>query len=190
MSSSDFREEIPRRYLEPCAIFTHRQEHLVTTVLGSCIAVCLWDSVRAMGGMNHYMLPLWNGEGLATPKFGNIAIDRLIRSMQDMGSRPEDLIAKVFGGSTMLNEQQGLFQVGERNTMLAQDLLPQKGIQITVFETGGPTGRKIIFNTHTGAVLMGKIAKNSISLPDGRPAAKRLIPTGSTEAKANLSLDR
>ena len=54
---------------------------MFTTILGSCVAVCIWDNKLKFGGMNHFMLPLWNGEGLASPKYGNIAIDKLVKKM-------------------------------------------------------------------------------------------------------------
>ncbi|MBN1596957.1 MAG: hypothetical protein JW894_01580 [Bacteroidales bacterium] len=45
------------------------------------------------------MLPFWNGSGLATPKYGNIAIEKLLKKLVSMGSRKDQIIAKVFGGS-------------------------------------------------------------------------------------------
>ena len=67
-----------RHYLYPGTLFVHRQPHRITTVLGSCVSVCLWNQTARLGGINHYLLPLWNGEGLQTPKYGNIAIVKLI----------------------------------------------------------------------------------------------------------------
>ena len=60
----------PKLFLQPCTIFVHREEHWVSTILGSCISLCLWDPKLGAGGINHYMLPLWNGEGLPTPNTG------------------------------------------------------------------------------------------------------------------------
>ena len=69
-------EEMQKHYLYPSALFAERTPFLVDTILGSCVAVCLYDEHKKIGGINHYMLPLWNGDGLATPKFGNIAIEK------------------------------------------------------------------------------------------------------------------
>ena len=74
-------------YLYPGELFVHREPHVVSTVLGSCISVCLWDPERRLGGINHFLLPLWNGEGLPTPKYGNIAISRLIEKMEALGAQ-------------------------------------------------------------------------------------------------------
>lgn len=165
------RDDVPKHFLNPCMVFVPREEHLISTVLGSCVSVCLWDGRMARGGMNHYMLPLWNGEGLPTPKFGNIAIDVLVRKMLDMGCAREKLVAKVFGGATVLKGGTGLYPVGERNIILAEELLHQQGIPILASDTGGEQGRKILFNTRTGMVLVGRLGMEASlpALPDGRP---------------------
>ncbi len=103
--------------------------------------------------MNHFMLPLWNGNGLASPKYGNIAIERLMNEMEKIGSRKADIIAKVFGGSRMLKDQSNFFDIGKRNIDLAFQLLQQERIAVAAKSTGGEKGRKIYFNTQTGEVF-------------------------------------
>lgn len=145
---------LPTHYLYPGTLFAHRQPHLVTTVLGSCVAVCLWDPAAHLGGINHYLLPLWNGEGLPTPKYGNVAIDRLIEKLQSLGARSDRLLAKLFGGASLWGGGEGLLQVGERNIEFARGRLAERGIGILSADLGGAAGRKIIFNTGTGEVLL------------------------------------
>ena len=142
-----------RHYLYPGTLFTHREPHIVTTVLGSCVSVCLWDSAQRVGGINHYLLPLWNGEGLPTPKYGNIAISKLIEKVQTLGAGTK-LVAKVFGGASMWEKTDGLLAIGQRNIELAFDLLEQHRIPVISRDVGGPVGRKIIFNTAEGTVLL------------------------------------
>lgn len=150
-------------FLYPGLIFAQKEACTVTTVLGSCIAVCLWDPVANIGGINHYMLPLWNGEGLPSPKYGNIAIKKLIEKMQALGCRKENLKAKVFGGGAVMQTSGGLLNVGERNIMLAEDLLADEKIPIISKDLGGDYGRKIIFCTSSGTVLMKKIRQSMIN---------------------------
>ena len=159
---------VPSHYLYPCMVFAHRQEHQVATVLGSCVAVCLRDPAVDVGGINHYMLPLWNGDGLATPKYGNIAMEKLIQALLDRGCAQARLVAKIFGGANVIGHGPGAFSVGERNIALAEDLLAQEGIPILAADVGGNLGRKILFNTRTGGVLVSKLQRND-ALPDGRP---------------------
>jgi len=144
---------VARHYLYPGTLFAHRQQHLVTTVLGSCVSVCLWDTALRIGGINHYLLPLWNGDGLPTPKYGNIAIGKLIDKLQGLGAGSK-LVAKIFGGASMWEKTDGLLAIGQRNIELASDLLEQHRIPIISQDVGGPVGRKIIFNTGDGTVLL------------------------------------
>jgi chemotaxis protein CheD len=149
--------DIPKYFLSPCMIFAHPEAHLVHTLLGSCVAVCLWDQKRACGGMNHYMLPLWNGEGLATPRYGNIAIENLLERMLRMGCNKKDLMAKVFGGARVAMGDAAFFSVGERNILVAREHLNAHRIPIAAMETGGDRGFKIIFNTRQGLVLVKRL---------------------------------
>ncbi len=148
-------------YLLPGNLFVHHEERMVVTVLGSCISVCLWDSRKRIGGINHYMLPFWNGEGLASPRFGNIAIMKLIERMLEEGAERRNLQAKVFGGGDMLRATTAFMNIGQRNILLAQDLLRDEHIPIVSSDTGGKHGRKLLFNTHTGVVLV-KLLKKQI----------------------------
>jgi chemotaxis protein CheD len=144
-------------------LIAHRDELEVATVLGSCVSVCLWDPHLACGGMNHYMLPLWNGEGLPTPKYGNVAIEKLIAKMLDFGCRKEQLVAKCFGGANVLGDTSGRLLIGERNIALAEELLGIHRIPIVARDVGGCQGFKIIFNTKSGVVLAARLtAKPSL----------------------------
>jgi chemotaxis protein CheD len=148
-------------YLLPGNLFVHREEYTVTTVLGSCVSVCLWDPRSRMGGINHFMLPFWNGEGLASPRFGNIAIMKLIEKMLELGADRHNLQAKVFGGGDMLKATSALMNIGQRNIVLAQDMLRDERIPVISSDTGGKHGRKLLFNTQTGVVLV-KLLKKQI----------------------------
>ncbi len=152
----DSEEPLNRHFLFPGTIFAEPHEYLISTVLGSCVAVCLWDQVARRGGMNHIMLPLWNGEGLATPKYGNIAMEKLLAKVLSIGCRRENLIAKIFGGANVTGTGLEVFLIGERNVMLVTQMLEEFRIPIIARDVGGRVGRKIIMNTETGVVLVGK----------------------------------
>ncbi|MBF0338016.1 MAG: chemotaxis protein CheD [Nitrospirae bacterium] len=148
-------------FLYPGNIYVHREPCAITTILGSCVAVCLWDPVLKYGGMNHYLLPLWNGEGLPSPRYGNIAIDKLIEKMLSLGCNKKSLKAKIFGGAAMMQQSSGLLNVGERNIIVAEDVLAEEGISIVSSDVGGTLGRKIVFKTETGGVLLKKVKKTT-----------------------------
>ncbi len=154
--------EYSQYFLYPSSFFVSKEPYVVKTVLGSCVAVCLWDKRQKFGGINHYMLPTWNGNDLASPKYGNIAIEKLIEKMRSLGSRTEDLQAKVFGGGELLEIGNGRpsMMIGERNIMVARTMLAEKKIPILGSSTGGRKGRKIIFFTDTGEVHHKFLDKN------------------------------
>jgi chemotaxis protein CheD len=135
-------------------LFAEQEPHRVTTVLGSCIAVCLHDPVCRIGGINHYMLPLWNGEGLPTPRYGNVAIETLLDRLQGFGCPASRLQAKLFGGAAMWENGNSLISVGDRNIDLAWRMLNRYGIRVIASDLGGGFSRKIIFNTATGEVML------------------------------------
>ena len=149
-------EPIHKHFLFPGTLFAEPYECRISTVLGSCVAVCMWDHVVRKGGMNHIMLPLWNGEGLATPKYGNIAMEKLLAKVLSMGCSREHLVAKVFGGANVTGTGLEVFMIGDRNIMLVFQMLEEFGISVVAKDIGGRVGRKIIMNSETGVVLVGK----------------------------------
>jgi len=102
------------------------------------------------------MLPLWNGEGLATPKYGNIAMERLLSKILSIGCHREHLVAKVFGGANVSGTGMEVFMIGDRNILLALQMLEDFRISVVAKDVGGRAGRKIIMNSETGVVMVGK----------------------------------
>ena len=124
----------------------------IVTILGSCVAVCLFDEKNSVFGMNHYLLPLWNGNGLKSLRFGNISTERLIEAMYKEGASLSNMKAKVFGGAQInINEQ---FSVAPRNIQIAVDILNMYNIPIIAQDTGGEKGRKIFFQNVSGDVYI------------------------------------
>jgi chemotaxis protein CheD len=148
-------------FLHPSSLCVSQEPLWITTVLGSCVAVCFFDRKRNVGGINHFMLPYWNGDGLESPKYGNVAIQQLFQKMLDFGSKKEDIVCKIFGGAEMLGENYSVFHVGQRNIELAYKLLAELDINVISSSTGGKQGRKIHFNTGTGEVLQKYLIKST-----------------------------
>lgn len=159
MTMESSNNQILTHFLYPAALFADDRPHMVDTILGSCVAVCLYDPVKKIGSINHYMLPFWNGNGLASPKYGNIAIPKILERMIEMGSNPANIQAKVFGGGEVVETKTNMFRIGERNIEIAIKTLKEQNIKITGQSVGGKNGRKIRFNTETGVVLMKIIQK-------------------------------
>jgi chemotaxis protein CheD len=155
-------EQVNKHFLFPGTIFADPLEYRISTVLGSCVAVCLWDKVARRGGMNHMLLPLWNGEGLATPKYGNIAMEKLLSKVLSIGCHREHLVAKIFGGANVTRTGLEVFMIGDRNITLALQMLDEFRIPVVAKDVGGRVGRKIIMNSETGVILVGK-GKRAVS---------------------------
>lgn len=132
---------------------------LISTVLGSCVSVCLWDRETSIAGMNHYLLPGTLDDDAGNSNRGLSSIRMLIRSMINRRVDLCNVEAKVFGGCNSLYRNNDLYKVGERNVTTALDVLRDYNIQVSAQHVGGPYGRKIVFNTSTGKVRMRLLIK-------------------------------
>lgn len=148
---------IPGHYLYPSSLFASTERHLITTILGSCVGICLYNHKLQLGGMNHYMLALWNGNGLASPRFGNIANEKLLQEVIQLGSTKMHLVAKVFGGA---NQTVSYNDVGTRNIEVAFEFLERMEVPVIAKNVGGEIGRKLVFDTYTGEVRMKFVQKS------------------------------
>jgi chemotaxis protein CheD len=129
----------------------------VTTILGSCVAVCLWDMTKRIGGINHFMLPLHSGSGAAAPRFGNVAMKELLDGLRAAGARLPFLQARVFGGACMFAQMQSTTHLGQKNVSVALEFLAKNGVEVVQVDTGGNRGRKLIYRTDEGSVCLTTI---------------------------------
>ena len=137
---------------------------VITTILGSCISICLWDPVAGVGGMNHLLLPDVKTKG-AEVSTGATAMDRLINEMMPIGALRPRLHAKLFGGSSMLN---GKTDIGLRNAAFGRGYLKNEGIPCDAENLGGTKARKIRFWPATGSVQM-KFVEEAPSIDLSQP---------------------
>lgn len=138
-------------YLHPGQIFIAAHPSAITTILGSCVSLCLWDPVLKIGGINHYLLPFWVGDDIASPRFGTVAIETLIEKVLSMGARKNRLRAKLFGGACVIEAfRERKDHVGIVNARLAENMLHMQGIPVVERDLAGRRGRKLVFNTDDG----------------------------------------
>jgi chemotaxis protein CheD len=138
-------------YLHPGQAFVSAEPAVLSTILGSCVAVCLWDSSLRAGGMNHFLLPTPMGPEPDAPRFGSAAVPLLLERMYALGARRSTLQAKVFGGAWLSDAfQGGDDHLGRRNADIALRLLRAEGIAVVAEDLGGRRGRKVLFDTHEG----------------------------------------
>jgi chemotaxis protein CheD len=132
----------------------------ISTLLGSCVSTCLWDPVRKVGGMNHFMLP---GEPSATSspwavsaRFGVYAMEVLINEMLHLGADRRRLVAKVFGGAQVLQGFDKL-DVGAMNARFVLDFLREEGITLAAQDLLGVSPRKVHFFPSTGKAQVKRL---------------------------------
>jgi chemotaxis protein CheD len=130
----------------------------ISTLLGSCVAVCLYDPLLQIGGMNHFMLP----SRLKTANTdtdiilsGDYAMEILLNGLLGKGARKERLIAKAFGGGTIVTSIQ--MAIGERNATFAKEWLAREKIPLAASDFRGPWSRKVIFVPTTGEAFCKRI---------------------------------
>ena len=146
-----------RRFLQPGHLVISAAPMTVTTILGSCVSVCLWDENRRIGGINHFMLPLAAATSAASPRFGNVAMEELLTKLCAAGARKALLRARVFGGACMFAPMLSAQHLGAKNADLAVEYLNRAGIQILQIDIGGTRGRKLSFNTDEGTACLSTI---------------------------------
>jgi chemotaxis protein CheD len=145
-------------YLHPGQVFASGEPTLVTTVLGSCVAVCLWDPSTGVGGINHFQLPQWSGKGPRTPRFASVAIQALLDRLLALGARRSEIRAKVFGGACVTAGSLGHRKsLGEQNVEHALVYLRECSLPVAATATGGPRGRKLVFHTSDGSAWVKEL---------------------------------
>ena len=137
-------------FLQPGYIFVSQDLHLVHIVLGSCVAVCLWDSQKNFGGACHFIYPTAK-VGQTNGKIGELAIPHLIRMMQDLGADLSHLRAHVIGGASRIDFNS---TIGTDNAAFVGATFDKLHIKVVTKEVGGTYGRKVIYNTMTGKIFV------------------------------------
>ena len=144
-------------------------EEVISTILGSCVAVCLWDPERSIGGMNHILLPDTQAGSDGMDRFGGAAMEFLVNDLVKRGADRDRLRAKVFGGASMLS---GKSDIGARNAAFAEAYLEAEGIPCDAENTGGTAARQVRFWPYSGQAKM-RLVRNE---PDPAPAPPAPVP--------------
>ncbi|OJX19869.1 MAG: chemotaxis protein CheD [Burkholderiales bacterium 68-20] len=140
----------------PGEYFVSGDNIVIMTVLGSCIAACLWDSRARVGGMNHFMLPESDSTDVSG-RYGSYAMELLINEMLKLGARRETMQAKIFGGGQVMANFTTM-NVGERNTSFVVNYLQTERIPIVSEDVLDIYPRKVVFFPATGKAMVKRLA--------------------------------
>ncbi|GEM_PF-306439 len=157
--------------LSPGKLLVTNRPVIVSTILGSCVAICLHNERLQAAAICHSILPKQAKPSVpGNFPYVDTAVAHMLDSLrQRFGLSPRDLTTKLFGGACVLAPiYEGLddMAIGQRNIMAARESLRQLGLRLAVEKTGGTTGYKIFFNTATGEVFLRAL----------KPGATKNIP--------------
>ena len=148
-------------FLHPGQVYVAKEPQSISLVLGSCVAVCVWELGTGIGGATHYLLPTWDGRGTASPRYGNVAIPALLQKLIEAGARRDQLRAKVFGGGCLFDQMREggsrKDHLGMRNAEVAKEILTKERIRIVSSELGGDRGKRIVFQTNSGEAIVKEL---------------------------------
>lgn len=153
--------------INPGGYFVSGDNVVISTLLGSCVAACLYDPVRKIVGMNHFMLSNKRyAKNLPTcvteaGRYGIHAMELVINDMLKLGAQRKNIQAKAFGGGSLMESPGGdnFFCVGEINSRFIVEFLENEGIPLVNADLGGNNGRSVHFNSSDFSVFVRKIKK-------------------------------
>ncbi len=156
----------PLKIIHAGEFYASKDDEIVGTLLGSCIAVCLHDPVNKVGGMNHFMLPgkiskvdIFKDR---TARYGITAMNELVDAVINLGARRENLVAKVFGGGSVLEYRHKVTTIPEDNVRVARIMLELADIQIVQTDVGDTCSRKVLFDVKSGRAYLKKTRNRKI----------------------------
>lgn len=132
-------------------------ERPISTLLGSCVAVCLFDPQLSLGGMNHFLLPSTSGANADVDVIlnGDYSMEVLVNGLLNKGANKSRLLAKAFGGGTIVSSIR--MAIGERNSAFAHEWLARERIKLVASDFNGPWSRKIVFVPRSGEAFCRRI---------------------------------
>jgi chemotaxis protein CheD len=162
----------------PGEFYVHDEDILVMTTLGSCIAACLWDRDKRVGGMNHFLLPDAGG-AVDSGRYGSFAMELLIGELVKRGATRSTMEAKVFGGGAVISGMNSL-NVGQQNTEFVLDYLRTERITVVSKDVLDIYPRKVCFLPASGKAMVKRLASTNTETlaAQERAAAARVVPAG------------
>jgi len=154
---------------------------VLSTILGSCVAACVWDPVARVGGMNHFLLPEAPDNGAGDRRYGVQAMELLINGLLQLGARRERLEAKVFGGARMTV---GFSDIGAKNAEFVRRFLRDEEIRLVAESLGGDQARRLHFTPTTGRASQHLVRDPAVMARERvltRPAPAAANSTGDLE---------
>ncbi len=146
-------------YLKIGEYYITQSPTVITTVLGSCVGVCLFEQKEKIGGLNHILLPgdpdlnYYNDSA----RYGVNAMELLINGIMKLGGKKKNIIAKAFGGACVTEHFSCNNGPGAQNIKFITSFLKNEDIKLVSYDLGGYDVRKILLKTDTGDVFLKRL---------------------------------
>lgn len=137
---------------------------LTTSGLGSCVGIALYDDETGVAGLVHVMLPTADGTGDAPAKFADTGTELLVERLEASGADRDDIVAKIAGGSDMLDCSEAEPGIGERNVEQVKATLEEHDIALVGEDVGGDHGRSVRLEAATGEFVVESARRGSRTL--------------------------
>lgn len=154
-------------YLKPAELCISREPSIITTILGSCVSVTMLNHRKKVAAMCHAVQPVCRRQPSGCPenceeryKYVSCVIPEMMNRMMSMGVQSIEMETKLFGGSAMIRSRNPSGKdnaVGDQNIEAALSTLARYGVSLHTVDVGGKFGRKLIFNTDSGEILLKRI---------------------------------
>jgi chemotaxis protein CheD len=156
---------VPEIFLHPGEFHLSTSSEVVTTVLGSCVSVIMFDKQRRLSMMSHNLLPscgesaTCKGNCSNVYKYAECSVKQMLNIFDEAKIPYSQIIVKLFGGSELMNSNysgERMISIGSRNIEAAMKIIEKEGLQVVAQDLGGASSRKVIFFTNTGEVFLSR----------------------------------
>ena len=160
---------VPTARILPGEYYVTREDEVIDTVLGSCVAACIRNPRLNIGGMNHFMLPRPSGAGSdawekvagRATRYGTASMEQLINSVLSAGGARQDLEVKIFGGGRVVAK---LSDIGARNLDFVREFLRQEGLRIVAEDSGDVCSRHVQYFPRSGRARVRHLSSRAAEL--------------------------
>lgn len=174
----------------PGEYYVTSHDEVLTTVLGSCVAACIRDSVAGIGGMNHFMLPIhssvssWEQTKVNTAtRYGNFAMEYVINEILKYGGKRQNLEVKIFGGGKIMSN---MVNIGQQNIEFIKQYIRIENLNLLAEDLGDVYPRKILFYPASGRVRVKKLRSMEQSILNRENAYRRNLEKQPIEGDVDL----
>ena len=152
-------EDMPVYELQQGEVYVAKHPVMITTLLGSCVSVCLFSRLHGVGAICHALLPLQFKKTCRNHfRYVECAVEEMVKCMRQFGIPREEIEAKIFGGGRMFPPVDGYCalseDVGAQNIHAARRMLAAENIRVVAERVGGRAGIRLMFNSRTGEVFV------------------------------------